>query len=190
MQRSDALFSSVISGFKRLDFNDAYQHMMDSFESYSPKINTRELGSQNSVLHAMAEDKDIEAGTFARLAKKFPDNFISTEANSSDNTVVDLLIKKQKAAHLLLLEKEGMLTLSSYESNGQNALHLTASTDNPKFTNFLLNKGVDSERKNKQNLTPIDLARRYGAYANVEIFESHQVRTQKMPDDDFLDLGR
>jgi len=189
MPTKDSLFSSIISDFKRLDFNDAYKHMTTSFERYSPRIDTRELGTENSILHAMAVDKDIEAEVLIRLSKEFPKDFLINEVNAHGNTVVDLLIKEQKSVHLILLEKEGPLNLASYKSNGNNALHLAAVRDNPVFINFLLNKGVTSEQKNKKNLTPIDIARRYGTYGNVEILESYH-HTKNIHDDNFLDLGR
>lgn len=189
MTKRDPMFSNIASKFKRADFNEAFHEMEITLARYPSLNKTRELGTQNSILHVMALDKDIEPEVFTRLAKTFEYDFVVQDTNSGGHTPVDILIREQKVAHLISLTKEGMLNLKDYASHGYNALHLAAGRDNPRFIQFLVKQGVNPEATNNQNLKPIDIARRFAAFSNVDALESLDPNADKNNPNEFYDLG-
>lgn len=188
MSKRDPIFSTLVSKFKRLDFNEAFHEMEAALKRHSSANITRELGSQNSILHALAYDGDIEPEVFTRLAKTFDTVMLIEDRNKRQYTPIDILIREQKFAHLMSLSKHELINLATYTSQGDNALHLAASRDNPRFINFLIKQGADPLAANAHGLTPIDIARRFAAFSNVDALESFDCN-KKSTSDEFYDLG-
>lgn len=167
MKSRDYQYNSLLVDAQRLSVPE----FLDKLIEYSSEgKGLTEIGTGNNLLHGLADGK-CEPEVFAEIMASGLGGDAINHFNANNMSAVDILIKNQKVAHLILLQKRYLIDLSGYSSKGQNALHIAARRDNPKFIRFLINEGVSPVEKDNNDRTPLDVSRRYACFLNADVME-------------------
>ena len=129
-----------------------------------------DIKTGDNALHRL-----FQAGISSSDLKDFMSKFDSENMLHSENKAgispIDFLFTTGNVHLLQHLEDFTEFDIKSHSSKFGNGLHLASRKDNPRFISFLLKKGVDANENNASGHKPIDVARRYANFQNIDVFE-------------------
>ena len=163
----DNQFNLIANSANRIPLCDLVDNLK---QVYPLGVVAKDISNQDSILHRLAKngtDPDI----ILELLSHPECGDINTTINIQSKTVLDILIERHMINHLKLLSFSNVISLSDYEKNSYNALHVASRKDNPKMISFLVKEGVNPNHKDKNGYTPLHVARRYACAENSAILE-------------------
>lgn len=161
----------VLGRIENQNYENALRSIENTISDESVSINDIvDIKTGDNTLHRLFQG-GISSHELKDFMSKFDSETILNRENKSGITPIDYLFTTGNVSLLQHLEDFTDFDIKSHSSKFGNGLHLAARKDNPRFISFLLSRGVDSNDINASGKKPIDVARRYANFQNIDVFE-------------------